>query len=414
MYDLISVAAAAKEASFALMNMESKKKTKALCAIADELIKNTDEILIENEKDLESLLKNKEKSGFYDRLKLTRERIEQMAEGVRQVVSLPDPVGEVTEMVKRPNGLMIGRKRVPLGVIGIIYEARPNVTVDAAALCLKTSNVCILRGGSEAINSNKVLVKIMKQALVKSGIPAEAISLVEDTSREIAIQMMRLNECIDVLIPRGGAGLIKTVVNTATVPVIETGTGNCHIYVEESADIDMAANIIENAKTTRVSVCNAAESLLIDEKIAKKALPVIYERLKSHNVQIFGCEKTCTILKEARPATDEDYRTEYLDYKMSVKVVSDTDEAIDHINRYSTKHSEAIITNDYEKSQKFLQKVDSAAVYVNASTRFTDGFEYGFGAEIGISTQKLHARGPLGLRELTTSKYIIYGNGQIR
>lgn len=414
MYDLIAVATAAKEASFTLMNIENEKKAKALCAIADELIKNADEILTENEKDLDSLLKNREKAGFYDRLKLTRERIEQMAEGVRQVVSLPDPVGEITEMVKRPNGLMIGRKRVPLGVIGIIYEARPNVTVDAAALCLKTSNVCILRGGSEAINSNKVLVKIMKQALVKSGIPTEAISLVEDTSREIATQMMRLNEYIDVLIPRGGAGLIKTVVNTATVPVIETGTGNCHIYVEESADIDMAAKIIENAKTTRVSVCNAAESLLVDEKIAKKALPVIYEKLKAHNVEIFGCDRTCAILKDAKPATDEDYRTEYLDYKMSVKVVCDIDEAIDHINRYSTKHSEAIVTNDYEKSQKFLQKVDSAAVYVNASTRFTDGFEYGFGAEIGISTQKLHARGPLGLRELTTSKYIIYGNGQIR
>lgn len=414
MYDLIEAGKLAKAASFNLMNIDSNKKNKALYAIADLLIENTDEILEENKKDLESLLKNNEKSGFYDRLKLTPERISQMAEGVRQISSLPDPVGEVTEMTKRPNGLMIGRKRVPLGVIGIIFEARPNVTVDAAALCLKTSNVCILRGGSEAINSNKVLVKIMKQALVKSGIPTEAISLVEDTSREIATQMMRLNEYIDVLIPRGGAGLIKTVVNTATVPVIETGTGNCHIYVEESADIGMAADIIENAKTTRVSVCNAAESLLVDEKIAQKALPVIYEKLKSHNVEIFGCSKTCAILKDAKPATEEDYKTEYLDYKISVKVVKDINEAIDHINRYSTKHSEAIVTTNYEKSQKFLQKVDSAAVYVNASTRFTDGFEFGFGAEIGISTQKLHARGPLGLRELTTSKYIIYGNGQIR
>ena len=414
MYDLIAAGKSAKAASYKLMNIESDKKTAALCAIADELIKNADEILKENEKDLESLLKNKEKASFYDRLKLTRERIEQMAEGVRQVASLADPVGEVTEMTKRPNGLMIGRKRVPLGVIGIIYEARPYVTVDAAALCLKTSNVCILRGGSEAINSNKILVKLMKQALTASGVPEDAISLVEDTSREIATQMMRLNEYIDVLIPRGGAGLINTVVNTATVPVIETGTGNCHIYVEESADIDMAASIIENAKTTRVSVCNAAESLLVDEKIAQKALPVIYEKLKAHNVEVFGCGKTCAILKDAKEATEEDYKTEYLDYKISVKVVKDTDEAIEHINRYSTKHSESIITTNYEKSQRFLAEIDSAAVYVNASTRFTDGFEFGFGAEIGISTQKLHARGPLGLRELTTSKYIIYGNGQIR
>jgi len=337
-----------------------------------------------------------------------------MAEGVRQVDSLSDPVGEVTEMVKRPNGLMIGRKRVPLGVIGIIYEARPNVTVDAAVLCLKTSNACILRGGSEAINSNKILVKLMTSALLEVGAPEDAICLVSDTSRKTAVEMMRLNEYIDVLIPRGGAGLIKTVVNTATVPVIETGTGNCHIYVEESADINMAANIIENAKTTRVSVCNAAESLLIDENIAKEALPVIYEKLKAHNVEIFGCSKTCEILADAKQATEEDYNTEYLDYKISVKIVKDTDEAIKHINTYSTKHSESIITNNYEKSQKFLSQIDSAAVYVNASTRFTDGFEFGFGAEIGISTQKLHARGPLGLRELTTSKYIIYGNGQIR
>lgn len=414
MYDLIKVGKAAKEASYALMNIESDLKSKALCAIADELIKNTDEILKENEKDLESLLKNKEKASFYDRLKLTKERIVQMAEGVRQVDNLPDPVGEVTEMVKRPNGLMIGRKRVPLGVIGIIYEARPNVTVDAAALCLKTSNACILRGGSEAINSNIVLVKIMKQALASVGAPVDAVSLVEDTSREIAAEMMRLNDYIDVLIPRGGAGLIKTVVNTATVPVIETGTGNCHIYVEKSADINMAVNIIENAKTTRVSVCNAAESLLVDEEIAKKSLPVICEKLKAHNVEIYGCEKTCNIVPEAIPATDEDYKTEYLDYKISVKVVSGIDEAIKHINSYSTKHSEAIITKDYAKAQRFLNEVDSAAVYVNASTRFTDGFEFGFGAEIGISTQKLHARGPLGLRELTTSKYIIYGDGQIR
>ncbi len=412
MYDLVSIGKAAKSASFELMNLDSGKKSNALCAIADVLIKNTDEILNENQKDLDAL--SKEKSAFYDRLKLTKERIEQMAEGVRQVDSLADPVGEVSEMVKRPNGLMIGKKRVPLGVIGIIYEARPNVTVDAAVLCLKTSNVCILRGGSEAINSNKILVKLMKEALISVGVTEDAISLVSDTSRETAGQMMRLNEYIDVLIPRGGAGLIKTVVNTATVPVIETGTGNCHIYIEKSADINMAANIVENAKTTRVSVCNAAESLLVDEDIAERALPVIYEKLKAHNVEVYGCSKTCKILPDVQKATEEDYEKEYLDYKISVKVVDGIDEAINHINRYSTKHSEAIITNDYEKSQKFLSQVDSAAVYVNASTRFTDGFEFGFGAEIGISTQKLHARGPLGLKELTTDKYIIYGNGQIR
>lgn len=412
MYDLVSIGKAAKSASFELMNLDSGKKSSALLAIADVLLKNTDEILNENKKDLDAL--SKEKSAFYDRLKLTKERIEQMAEGVRQVDSLADPVGEVIEMVKRPNGLMIGKKRVPLGVIGIIYEARPNVTVDAAVLCLKTSNVCILRGGSEAINSNKILVKLMKEALISVGVTEDAISLVSDTSRETAAEMMRLNEYIDVLIPRGGAGLIKTVVNTATVPVIETGTGNCHIYIEKSADINMAANIVENAKTTRVSVCNAAESLLVDEDIAECALPIIYEKLKAHNVEVYGCSKTCKILPDVQKATEEDYEKEYLDYKISVKVVDGIDEAINHINRYSTKHSEAIITNDYEKSQKFLSQVDSAAVYVNASTRFTDGFEFGFGAEIGISTQKLHARGPLGLKELTTDKYIIYGNGQIR
>jgi len=414
MYDLISVGKAAKSASFKLMNMDSDIKSAALSAIADALIKHSAEILSENEKDLQNLLKNKEKAGFYDRLKLTEARIEQMSEGVRQVESLPDPVGEVTEMVKRPNGLMIGRKRVPLGVIGIIYEARPNVTVDAAALCLKTSNACILRGGSEAINSNKALVRIMKDALASVGITTDAVSLVEDTSREIAAEMMRMNEYIDVLIPRGGAGLIKAVVNTATVPVIETGTGNCHIYVEKSADIDMAVKITENAKTSRVSVCNAAESLVVDREIAEKALPAICAKLKEHNVRIVGCERTCEIVKDVIPATDDDYSTEYLDYKISVKVVDNIDEAISHINANSTKHSEAIITSDYEKAQRFLQEIDSAAVYVNASTRFTDGFEFGFGAEIGISTQKLHARGPLGLRELTTSKYIIYGNGQIR
>lgn len=414
MYDLIEQGKAAKQAAFDLMNISQEKKSKALLAIADCLEENADQILYENQKDLVLLKKNPAKASFADRLKLTRERIAQMAEGVRKVELLPDPVGEVTGMEKRPNGLIIGKKRVPLGVIGIIYEARPNVTVDAAALCLKTSNACILRGGSEAINSNKILVNIMNRALETAGFPKGSVSLVEDTSRETAAEMMRLNEYIDVLIPRGGAGLIKTVVNTATVPVIETGTGNCHIYVEKSADIEMVKEITVNAKTSRPSVCNAAESLLVDEAIAQTALPAIAEGLKPFGVEIRGCEKTCKILSEAVLASEEDYYTEYNDFIISVKIVSGIDEAIRHINRCGTKHSEAIVTKSYEASQKFLDEIDAAAVYVNASTRFTDGFEFGFGAEIGISTQKLHARGPLGLKELTTCKYIIYGNGQVR
>ena len=414
MYDLISQAKKAKEASFALMNISQELKSSAILKMADAIEAHAEEILCENQKDLDLLLKNPAKASFYDRLKLTKERLSDIAEGVRQVEALSDPVGEVTGMVKRPNGLMIGKKRVPLGVIGIIYEARPNVTVDAAALCLKTSNACILRGGSEAINSNKILVRIMNDALNSVGFPEGAVSLVEDTSRETAKELMRLNDYVDVLIPRGGAGLIKTVVSTATVPVIETGTGNCHIYVEKSADIQMAVKITVNAKTSRPSVCNAAESLLIDREIAKDVLPKIYEGLKEYNVEIRGCEETLKILPSAKPATEEDFYTEYNDYIMSVKVVDGIDEAISHINEHGTKHSEAIITENYNMSQKFLDEIDAAAVYVNASTRFTDGFEFGFGAEIGISTQKLHARGPLGLTELTTSKYIIYGNGQTR
>lgn len=414
MYDLKEQCKLAKEASFTLMNISQEKKSAALCAIADSLIKNTEQILFENQKDLVILRQNPAKASFADRLKLTKERIVQMAEGVRNVELLPDPVGEVTGMVKRPNGLVIGKKRVPLGVIGIIYEARPNVTVDAASLCIKTSNACILRGGSEAINSNKILVSIMNKALTQVGFPAGTVSLVEDTSREIAAEMMRMNQYIDVLIPRGGAGLIRAVVETATVPVIETGTGNCHIYVEKNADINMATEIVVNAKTSRPSVCNAAESLLVDREIAKDALPIIANALAPYNVELRGCEETCNILPDAVLATDEDFYTEYNDFIMSVKVVDGLDEAIAHINRHGTKHSETIITENYAASQKFLDEIDAAAVYVNASTRFTDGFEFGFGAEIGISTQKLHARGPLGLTELTTCKYIIYGNGQVR
>ena len=414
MYDLAEQGKRAKQASYSLMNIGQEQKVKALFAIADELEQNVEQILFENQKDLVILKKNPTRASFADRLKLTKERVFQMAEGVRKVAQLPDPINEVTGMVKRPNGLIIGKKRVPLGVIGIIYEARPNVTVDAAALCIKTSNACILRGGSEAINSNQILVQMMNSALDSVGFPKGSVSLVTDTSREVATEMMRLNQYIDVLIPRGGKSLISTVVTNATVPVIETGTGNCHIYIEKHADLEMAKNIVVNAKVSRPSVCNAAESLLVDEAIAEKALSLIAEALKPYHVELRGCEKVCSILPEIASASEEDFYTEYNDLIMSVKVVRDIDAAIAHINQCGTGHSEAIVTECYTSSQKFLDEIDAAAVYVNASTRFTDGFEFGFGAEIGISTQKLHARGPLGLTELTTCKYIIYGNGQVR
>ncbi len=404
----------AKEASYKLMNISADLKQKALLAIADALVNNIPEILSENKKDIDAFLEKGGSEALKDRLTLTEKRIVDMAEGVRQVNALDDPVGEVLGMVKRPNGLVIGKKRVPLGVIGIIYEARPNVTVDAAALCLKTSNACILRGGSEAINSNKVIVKTITEALDSVGFPAYSVQLLTDTSRETAAKLMKMNEYLDVLIPRGGAGLIKSVVENATVPVIETGTGNCHIYIEKSADINMGAEIITNAKTSRPAVCNAAETLLVDEEIADMFLPVAFEAMKEFNVEWRGCEKTCAILPDINASTQKDYETEYNDYILAVKVVSGIDEAIGHINTYGTGHSEAIITSDYSSSNRFLNEVDAAAVYVNASTRFTDGFEFGFGAEIGISTQKLHARGPMGLCELTTTKYIIYGDGQVR
>ncbi len=404
----------AKQASFALMNISPAIKSKGLLAVADALRAETDRILAENKKDVDALLEKGGTKALIDRLTLTKERIEDMAKGVETVESLPDPVGEVTGMVKRPNGLVIGTKRVPLGVIGIIYEARPNVTVDAAVLCLKTSNACILRGGSEAIYSNSVLVDIMTEALETAGFPIGALQLVRDTSRETARNLMRLSAYLDVLIPRGGKGLISTVVENATVPVIETGTGNCHIYIEKSAEPSMATAITVNAKTSRPAVCNAAESLLIDEEVAQNMLPAIALALKPFNVEIRGCEKTCSILNEAIPANEEDFYTEYNDYILSVKVVSGTDEAIRHINEHGTRHSEAIVTTNYNIANRFLDEIDAAAVYVNASTRFTDGNEFGYGAEIGISTQKLHARGPMGLKQLTSTKHIIYGNGQIR
>ncbi len=405
---------AAKEAAFSLMTISTQTKSKGLLAVAAALRQHADLIISENAKDVSALVQKGGTKALIDRLTLTKERIEAMAQGVEKVESLPDPIGEVTGMVKRPNGLVIGTKRVPLGVIGIIYEARPNVTVDAAVLCLKTANACILRGGSEALNSNTVLVNIMKEALEGAGFPKGSLQLVTDTSREVARELMRLSDYLDVLIPRGGKGLISTVVENATVPVIETGTGNCHIYIEKSADPIMAKDILVNAKTSRPAVCNAAESLLIDEAVYKDILPLIAEGLKPFHVEIRGCSKTCAIIKNAVPATEEDYFTEYNDYILSVKVVSGIDEAIHHINVHGTRHSEAIVTTSYAAANRFLDEIDAAAVYVNASTRFTDGNEFGYGAEIGISTQKLHARGPMGLEALTSTKHIIYGNGQIR
>ncbi|MGL4873025.1 MAG: glutamate-5-semialdehyde dehydrogenase, partial [Clostridium sp.] len=378
------------------------------------LEENADFIIEENKKDLDKAREKGTSEPMLDRLALNKDRINGMANGLRQVVSLPDPVGEVVSMWNRPNGLQIGQKRVPMGVVGIIYEARPNVTCDAAGLCLKTGNAVILRGGSEAINSNIAIVKILREASKEAGIPEDSIQLVEDTSREVATEMMKLNEYINVLIPRGGAGLIKAVVKNATVPVIETGTGNCHIYVDSECDFDMARDIVVNAKTSRPSVCNAAESLVIHSEVANEILPILTKALREKGVLLKGDEKARKIISDMEEATEEDFYTEFLDFIMSVKIVDTIDEAIKHINKYNTGHSEAIVTKNYANSQKFLQRIDAAAVYVNASTRFTDGEEFGFGAEIGISTQKLHARGPMGLKELTSVKYIIFGNGQIR
>lgn len=414
MSSLISLGKKAKEASYILGNLSSKDKNDALYAMADFLIENSKVIIEANKKDLETSRIKGTSESMLDRLALNEARIEGMANGLRQVAALEDPVGEVLEMWTRPNGLQIGKKRVPMGVIGIIYEARPNVTSDAAGLCFKSGNAVILRGGSEAINSNKAIAEALREGLKSVGLVEDAVQLVEDTSREVATEMMKLNDYIDVLIPRGGAGLIKAVVNNATVPVIETGTGNCHIYVDEDCDFEMAKNIIINAKTSRPSVCNAAEKLLINEKIAGKFMPIIFEALRENGVEIRGDESLKALDDSVILASEEEWYNEYLDYTIGVKIIKDIDEAINHINKFGSGHSEAIVTKSYEASQIFLQKVNAAAVYVNASTRFTDGEEFGFGAEIGISTQKLHARGPMGLKELTTIKYIIFGNGQIR
>ena len=404
----------AKEAEIVLRNLDTAKKNQVLEAVADSLVADSKALLTANAIDVENGRKNQMPEGLVDRLMLTEARIASMAEGLRQVAALEDPIGEVTGMKKRPNGLLIGQKRVPLGVIGIIYEARPNVTADAFALCFKTGNVVILKGGSDAIHSNTAIVDCIRRTLDENGITKDAIQLISDTSRETAGEFMKMNEYVDVLIPRGGKGLIKAVVNNSTIPVIETGTGNCHIYVDESADLQMAADIVMNAKTQRVGVCNACESLLVHEKVKDAFLPVLAERLRTKNVEMRADEEAKALIPDAVTATEEDWGTEYLDYILSIKVVGSADEAIRHINRYNTGPSEAIITRDYNNAQKFLDEVDAAAVYVNASTRFTDGFEFGFGAEIGISTQKLHARGPMGLLALTSTKYIIYGNGQIR
>ncbi|MDB1954814.1 glutamate-5-semialdehyde dehydrogenase [Clostridium tertium] len=404
----------AKEASYDLGIASTTEKNKALESMANALINNTNEIIKANKEDLDRAVQKGTSKAMLDRLSLNESRIEDMAKGLRELIALEDPIGEVIEMWKRPNGLQIGKQRVAMGVIGIIYEARPNVTCDAAGLCLKTGNAVILRGGSEAINSNKAIVKILANAIKEAGLPEFSIQLVEDTSRETALEMMKLNEYIDVLIPRGGAGLIQTVVKNATVPVIETGVGNCHIYVDEDCDFDMARDIIINAKTSRPAVCNAAEKMIINENIANDFLPIIVKALREKDVEIRGDEKVKSLINDVKEASEDDWSKEYLDYIIGAKIVKSVDEAINHINKYGSGHSEAIVTNSYKNSQKFLNKVNAAAVYVNASTRFTDGSEFGFGAEIGISTQKLHARGPMGLKELTTIKYIIYGNGQVR
>ena len=404
----------AKQAEKSLAGLDSAKKDLCLKKVAQALLDEKNALIEANKADVAAAREKGMKESLIDRLVLNDARVQGMSEGLIKLTALEDPIGEIVSGTLRPNGLEILKKRVPMGVIAIIYESRPNVTADAFGLCFKTGNSVILKGGSDAIHSNKAIVSVIQNVLKDQGVIPEAIQLVTDTSREAARELMRMNGYVDVLIPRGGAGLIRTVVENSTVPVIETGTGNCHIYVDETADIGMAVDIIDNAKTQRNGVCNACESLVIHEGILKEALPPICERLFSKGVQIRGDEKARAVVPQILPASEEDWGTEYLDAIISVKTAGSLDEAIEHINTYNTKHSEAIITKDYENARRFQNEIDAAAVYVNASTRFTDGFEFGFGAEIGISTQKLHARGPMGLKELTTTKYIISGNGQIR
>lgn len=412
--NLTEIGRNARKAARYLNQLGVSEKNKGLQAAAKALLDGESEILQANKSDVLRAKAAGMSQALVDRLELSSSRIKDMAEGLLQVAALEDPVGEVLSMKKRPNGLMIGKKRVPLGVIGIIYEARPNVTADAFGLCFKTGNAVILKGGSDAIDSNKAIVHCLQKGLAEAGLLTESLQLITDTDREAAKQLMRMNQYVDVLIPRGGAGLIRTVVENSTVPVIETGTGNCHIYVDEGADLSMALNIIINAKTQRIGVCNACESLVVHQSVADEFLPMLWQALNEKHVEVRADERGCLLIPEFSRAAEEDWGKEYLDYVISLKVVDSLDEAIEHINRYNTGHSESIITRDYERAQRFLDEIDAAAVYVNASTRFTDGNEFGFGAEIGISTQKLHARGPMGLEALTTTKYIIYGNGQTR
>ncbi len=404
----------AGQAARVLAGLSADEKNNALACMADALAKETPAILEANREDVQAGRDKGLSRALIDRLLLTPERIQDMALGLREVAGLPDPVGEVDSMWLRPNGLQVGRVRVPLGVIGIIYEARPNVTVDAAGLCLKAGNAVLLRGGSEAINSNKIITEVIAAASARAGVPDGAIQLVESTDRAAVYAMLKMNGLIDVIIPRGGAGLIQTVVQNATVPVIETGVGNCHVYVDDRADLEMAGDIVVNAKCQRPGVCNAMETLLVHSGVAAEFLPRILERLRDLGVEIRGDERVRALVNWVKEAVEEDWATEYLDLILAVKVVDGLEEAVDHIHRYGTKHSEAIITRDYNRARRFLKEVDAAAVYVNASTRFTDGYQFGFGAEIGISTQKLHARGPMGLKELTTYKYVVYGSGQVR
>ncbi|MFO7935360.1 MAG: glutamate-5-semialdehyde dehydrogenase [Bacteroidales bacterium] len=414
MKELNEIGIKAVQASRELASLTTDRKNRILMQAADLLEQYTAIILEANRKDLEQGEEMGLQGAIVDRLSLSEERVAGIAQGLREIVQLEDPIGEIEEMKKRPNGLLIGKKRVPLGVVGVIYESRPNVTADVAGLCIKTGNVCVLRGGKEAFQSNQAIVKVFHEAIEGLGMNPDMVQLVQDTSRESSVAMMKLDAYLDILIPRGGAGLIKAVVQNSTVPVIETGVGNCHVYVDEFADPEKAVSIVYNAKTHRPGVCNAAESLLVHEKIADQLLPAIGSALEQAGVEIRGDETTCRLIPRAVKATEEDWSAEYLDLVISSKVVDSVEAAVEHINRYGSMHSESIVTENYTHAQYFLDRVDAAAVYVNASTRFTDGFEFGYGAEIGISTQKLHARGPMGLRELTTSKYVIYGDGQIR
>lgn len=414
MTDLKEMGERAVAAKYELSDLTAEKKGEALRHTAKCLTDRAEEILSANAEDIQNAEQAGMHPGLLDRLRLTEERVHAMAQGLMQVAALPDPVGEVMEEFTRPNGLLIRKKRVPMGVIGIIYESRPNVTADAFGLCFQAGSAVILKGGSDAIHSNKQIVQVIREALTECGVTADAVQLIESLDRAVTTAFMKLNRYVDLLIPRGGAGLIRSVVENSTIPVIETGTGNCHIYVDRDADLSMAVEIILNAKTQRIGVCNACESLVIHEAVKDAFLPLLAKALRSHHVEMRGDAAVCAILEDCIPATEEDYRTEYLDAIISLKTVSGVEEAIAHINRNNTRHSEAIITENKETAERFLQGVDAACVYVNASTRFTDGFEFGFGAEIGISTQKLHARGPMGLKELTSYKYTICGNGQTR